>query len=124
MTAIDFTASRLRWHNHIGFWSNWGKAVLRRGGVDRACVACVTQFTPQERRGMVMNPEDMKARVSALVPDASAVLAPDPDQNAGDVLVVFNRDGTEQGPYRIVQKPKRQEPVAGLNLFWTLQVRR
>ena len=120
---IDFTASRLRWHDHIGRWSNWGKAVLRRQGVpDRACVACVVEYSPRERQGMVINPEDRKAMVSALTPDKN-LLTPDPDQEH-DRLVVFNKDGTEQPSYRIVVKPGRAEPVAGLTIFWVLQVRR
>ncbi len=126
MPNIEWTRSRLKWHNMIGFYAGWGKAVLRRAGIpDRACVACVTQFTPVERRGMVSNPEDMKARVSALAPDGVTLLSPEPDQNKGDVRVVFDKDGvTEQRPYKIVVTPKRQEPQAGVTLFWTLQVRR
>ena len=124
MTAIDFAASRLRWHNHIGYWSNWGKAVLRRPGTaDRLCVACVTEFRPRERVGNMVDPEARKARVSALAPDGVTVLDPAPDRER-DSLIVFNPDGTEQPPYRIVAKPGREEPVAGLTLFWTLQVRR
>ena len=122
--SIDWTASRLRWHNHIGRWSNWGNAVLRRHGVgDRACVACVTQFTPREQQGASINPEARKARVSALAPDGLTVLDPPPDQEL-DVLIVFNPDGTEQPPYRTVAKPGREEPTPGFTLFWTLQVRR
>lgn len=124
MTAIDFTASRLRWHNHIGYWSNWGRAVLRRvGSPDRPCIACVTEFLPRERVGGMIDPEARKARVSALAPGGVAELAPAPDRER-DSLIVFDEDGvTEQPPYRIVAKPGRKEPVAGLTLFWTLQVR-
>lgn len=123
MTGIDFEASRLRWHNQIGRWSNWGGAVLRRpGSPDRPVVACVTQFSPKERVGQMIDPEARKARVSALVPDGSAVLTPEPDRER-DSLIVFNPDGSEQPPYRIVAKPGRTEPVAGMVLFWTLQVR-
>ena len=122
MTAIDFTTSRLQWHNFIGTWSNWGKAVLRRPGAsDRLCVACVTEFLPKERVGSMIDPEARKARVSALAPDGS-VLDPPPDKER-DSLIIFNEDGTEQPVYRIVAKPGRKEPVAGLVLFWTLQVR-
>lgn len=123
MTAINFEASRRRWHNHIGFWSNWGTAVLRRNGSpDRPCVACVTQFSPRERMGSMINPDDRKIRLSALTPDGITPLSPEPDQEH-DRLIVFNPDGSEQAPYRMVVKPKRQEPVAGMVLFWTLQVR-
>ena len=123
-TSIDWAASQLRWHNHIGRWSNWSKVVLRRrGSPDRACVACVTQFQPKERVGAAIDPEDRKARISALAPDLTP-LAPEPNNDAGDVLIVFNRDGTEQPPYRIVQRPGREEPAPGVVLFWVLQVRR
>lgn len=120
---IDFTASRLAWHNHIARWSNDAAGVLRRRGVgDRPVTACVSVFSPREKQGQAINPEDRKARISALVP-GGLPLAPDPDQEQ-DVLIVFNPDGTEQAPYRIVAKPGREEPVPGLVLFWTLQVRR
>jgi hypothetical protein len=120
---IDFTQSRLRWHKHIGSWSNWSKAVLRRRGTgDRPCVACVVEYSPKERQGATINPEDRKAMLSALV-DNATVLVPDPDQEQ-DVLIVFNPDGSEQPPYRMVAKPGRAEPTPGLTLFWTLQVRR
>ncbi len=123
MPIIDWTQSRLKWHNLIGFWSGWSKNVLRRAGLpDRPCVACVTQFSPQERRGGLVNPTEMKARVSALAPDLT-LLSPEPSSEL-DRLVVFNPDGTEQSPYRLVAPSKRQEPQPGVNLFWTLQVRR
>src|SRR6266576_1795697 len=121
--GMDWTQSRLRWHNLIGSFSGFGKALLRRDGVDRACVACVTQFTPRERVGGMVDPQDMKARVSALLPDGVTLLTEEPDKER-DILIVFNQDGTEQRPYRIVVVPKRQEPQAGVTLFWTLQVRR
>lgn len=126
MTAapIDFTPSRLRWHNHIGRWSNWSRAVLRRvGAPDRACVACVTQYQPQERVGKMVDPEARKARISALQLDGVTVLTPDPDRER-DSLIIFNKDGTEQPPYRLAAKPGREEPVAGFTLFWTVQVLR
>lgn len=123
MTTIDFTASRLRWHNHIGYWSGWSKNVLRRPGApDRPCVACVTEFKPQERVGKMVDPEARKARVSALAPDLT-VLDPAPDRER-DSLIVFNPDGSEQPPYRLAAKPGREEPVPGLVLFWVLQVLR
>ncbi len=123
---IDWRASQLRWHNHIGRWSNWGKAVLRRRGIpDRAVVACVTQFLPKERIGAAIDPEDRKARVSVLQPDGVTLLSPEPNNDAGDVLIIFNKDGvTEQPPYRIVQRPGREEPAPEVVLFWTMQVRR
>ena len=124
MPAIDWTQSRLKGHNLIGHYAGWGRAALRRNGVDRPCVACVTQFTPRDRMGAVVDPLDMKARVSALAPDGVTLLTPEPDNNAGDMLIVWNQDGTEQLPYRINARPKRQEPQAGVTLFWTLQVRR
>lgn len=123
MSGIDFTRDQRSWHKQIGRWSNWSKAVLRRqGALDRACVACVTEFLPRERAGMVVNPEDRKARVSALVPDGSALLAPDPDAER-DSLILFNPNGTEQRPYGMVAKPSRKEPTPGIVCFWTLQVR-
>lgn len=121
--SIDFTKSRLRWHKHIGSWSNWSKSVLRRYGVgDRSCVVCVVEYSPKERQGAAINPEDRKAMLSALVDD-NTLLTPDPLQEK-DVLIVFNPDGTEQPPYRIVAKPGRAEPTPGLTIFWSLQVRR
>jgi hypothetical protein len=123
MPVIDWTQSRLRWHNQIGFWSGWSKCVLRRSGSDRLCTACVTQFLPRERVGGLVNPEDMKARVSALMPDGVTLQIPEPDKER-DRLIVFNPDGTEQAPYRIVVLPRRVEPEPGVTLFWTLQVRR
>jgi hypothetical protein len=124
MPVLDFTASRLRWHKHIAAWSGGGRAVLRRrGSPDRDCAACVVDFQPKERVGKMIDPEDRKAMVSALVPDGSAVLSPAPDKES-DSLVVFNPDGTEQPPYRITQRPGREEPTPGLVIFWSLQVRR
>ena len=123
MPNMNFAQSRLKWHNLIGSYSGWSTNVLRRTGLpDRLCVACVTQFTPQERRGGMVNPEDMKVRVSALTPDGVA-LTPEPDKEL-DRLIVFNQDGTEQSPYRLVVPAKRQEPSPGITMFWTLQVRR
>lgn len=121
---MDFTASRLRWNNQIARWSKGGRAVLRRndGGPDRAVVCCVVEFSPKERVGKAIDPEDRKAMVSALAPDGS-VLTPEPYRER-DSLIVFNPDGTEQPPYRLTQKPGREEPTAGLVLFWILQVRR
>lgn len=98
--------------------------MLRRAGSpDRLCVACVTQYMPKERVGKTIDPEDRKARLSALQPDGVTVLTPDPDRER-DSLIVFNPDGTEQPPYRLKAKPSREEPVPGMTLFWTLQVQR
>lgn len=121
--TINFTATQLRWHKHIGSWSNWNKNVLRRtGSPDRDCTVCVVEFSPRERQGSMVNPEDRKAMLSALSLD-NTPLTPDPDQER-DRLIVFNPDGTEQPAYRMVAKPGREEPVPGMVLFWTLQVRR
>jgi hypothetical protein len=71
----------------------------------------------------MVDPEDRKAMVSALAPDGASLLSPEPNKEV-DSLIVFNPDGTEQKPYRIVQKPGREEPTPGLVIFWSLQVRR
>ena len=46
-----------------------------------------------------------------------------PNRETGEALIVFNPDGTEQPPYRIVERPGREEPTSGTVLFWVLLLR-
>ncbi len=120
--GINFTAARLRWHNMIARWSSNTTAKLRRiGAPDRPCVACVGEFSPQERLGQAVNPEASKAMVSALAPDAQTPVVVEQE---GTSLIIVNQDGTEQPPYRLVAKPQKAEPTPGITLVWVLQVRR
>jgi hypothetical protein len=122
ITGIDFTASRLRWHNLILRWSNSNTAILRTvGSPDRPCVACVGEFSPQEKMGAAINPEASKAMVSGLAPDG---VTPIDIVQEGTSLIIVNPDGTEQPVYKMVAKPQRAEPTPGLVVAWVLQVRR
>jgi hypothetical protein len=124
---FNFARSQSVALNQIDRWGRDG--VLRRNGrADVPVRACFVSFSPQERRGRVVDPLDRKALVPATDQNGNAVLEPDPDR---DRLIIWQVDQTMQTVMpltqdenlAIIEKPGRIDP-AGTLLFWRLYVRR
>lgn len=118
---IDYTQKR---NMPVGLLERWGApAVLRRGNVDRPCVAFVTNYSPQERSGSMIDPTYRKALLSPLAPDGSVLEAPSREK---DVLVTFIPDTDPAEEYevlKIMAPPDKISPT-GIVLYWKLSVRR
>jgi len=122
--VINYPAMQLRWQRHIIRWANGANFILRRSGQpDLSCVAAVVEYTPQERRGQAVNPEDEKAIISALAPDGSLLREPDREL---DTLISLDPDtGVVMFRYRMTTKPKREGSTnARDTVLWTVSVRK
>jgi len=97
-------------------------AVLRRTAGDRLCIACVLDYTPEERQGKLINAVDRFALLSAKDP-SGALLEPPPNKDL-DHLVTFIPEtyGEEDEVLKIVQPPGKLAP-SGVVVYWELQVR-
>jgi hypothetical protein len=92
-------------------------AVLRRNTGDRACVAFISEYSPHERIGKVINQTDRKALVSPV----GLTAAPDSEQ---DRLVTLDPvTGLELETLRIIAPIGKMAP-AGVVVYWELQIRR
>lgn len=106
--------------------TRWGApAVLRnlKTNVDRPCIAFVTNYSPQERAGTMIDPTYRKALVSPLAPDGSVLDAP---SRESDTLVTFIPDTDPPQEYeklKIMAPPDKISPT-GIVLYWKLSVRR
>ena len=123
-SPINFQAMALRWQKHILRWSNGSNFILRRNGFpDLPCVAAVIAYTPRERRGAPINPEDEKCVISAIAPDGSQLREPDREK---DRLISLDPDTGEQlYSYRMTAKPQREGSTnARDTVLWTVSVRK
>jgi hypothetical protein len=126
MTAatINFDAMRLRWQRHITRWANGASFVLRRSGYnDLPCVAAVIAYSPMERKGAPINPEDEKAVISALGVDGTLLREPNREL---DTLISLDPDtGAVLYRYRMTAKPQREGSTnAKDTVLWTVSVRK
>lgn len=129
---FDTDVSRKRWDNQLKRFGDPG-ALRQSGMADRPITVSVLTFNAIERMGMVSNPVDRKALVSALDPNTGLPLDPDPSEK--DVLVTFQMDDKGQEPLldvngnpmvdellKIVAPPARVGTSRTV-LFWRIQVR-
>jgi hypothetical protein len=93
-------------------------AILRReNGGDRSCIAFISEYTPHERVGKLINQTDRKALLSPV----GLTLEPDSEQ---DTLVTLDpASGAELETLRIVSPIGKLAP-ANIIVYWELQVRR
>lgn len=115
---FNYAAMRLRADRMIaryGMPSAVATAVLRRGSVDRPCVAAEIAFSPKERRQLV-NPTDRRYLVSA---ESTPV---PPDQQLDTFVVKNTVTGADIEVLKIVEPPGKLAP-AGIVVFWDLMVR-
>lgn len=93
-----------------------GLAKLRRASGDRDCYVYVTDYSPRERDGSLIQATD---RVGLLVAEGLTV-APDNEQ---DILVTLDPDSlAELDNLKIVAPPGKLE-VKGIIAYWELQLR-
>lgn len=124
MSAVDYTVKR---DTVDGMLRRWGApAVLRStlpGRDDRPCIALITNYSPQERAGAMIDPTYRKALVSALAPDGTELEAP---SRENDTLVTFV-PGTdppqEYEKLKIMAPPDKVSPT-GVVVYWKLSVRK
>ena len=92
------------------------KAILRRVEGDFPCKVVLTQFTPQERMGGLIDPLAVKVVMSALN------LAITPEQGKDNLIIFVPSTTTEAASYRIVARPANVNP-GGLTIVWEMQCR-
>lgn len=129
--AFDADRSRVVWDNLI---ERYGELALLRQPelADRWIIACVGQFTAQERLGGVSNPADRKAIVSTISPDTGVELTPNPSERDVFVRVTLDDAGEPilngQGKPQDKQLLKIVAPPTTIGntskqLYWKLVVR-
>jgi hypothetical protein len=93
-------------------------AILRRdNGGDRSCVVFISEYSPHERVGKLINQTDRKALVSPI----DLAIAPDSEQ---DKLVTIDpATGAELETLRIISPVGKLAP-AGTVIYYELQTRR
>jgi hypothetical protein len=124
--TINFDAMRLRWQRHIIRWGNGATFILRRSATpDLPVIAAVIAYSPKERQGAPINPEDEKAIISALAPDGS-LLSREPDRERDTLIALDPADGeTVLYRYRMTAKPQREASTnAKDTVLWTVSVRK
>lgn len=107
-----------------GLLRKWGgpAALLRKDGSFRPCIAMITEYSPEERRGQMIDPTYRKALISALSPDGSVLEAPSKEL---DVLVTYvpgTDPQVELERVKIMAPPTKLSPT-GLIVYWKLSVR-
>lgn len=107
-----------------GLLRRWGApAVLRRGGVDRPCIALITNYSPQERSGKMIDPTYRKALISALAPDGSELIPP---SRESDTLVTFVPGANPPVEYETLKiaAPPDKVSATGVIVYWACSVKR
>jgi hypothetical protein len=92
-------------------------AILRRDGGDRSCWAFISDYSPHERMGKLVNQTDRKALISPIG------LTADPDSEQDRLVTLDPATGTELETLRIIAPIGKLAP-AQIVLYWELQVRR
>jgi hypothetical protein len=92
-------------------------AILRRGSGDRACWAFISEYTPHERMGKLINQTDRKALVSPLG------LTADPDSEQDKLVTLDPNTGAELETLRIISPIGKLAP-AEIVIYFELQIRR
>lgn len=93
-------------------------AILRReNGGDRSCIAFISDYSPHERVGKLINQTDRKALVSPLG------LSIDPDSEQDTLVTLDPATGAELETLRIISPVGKLTP-GNVVVYWELQVRR
>ena len=92
-------------------------AILRRDSGDRACVAFISDYSPQERMGKLVNQTDRKALVSPVG------LTVDPDSEQDRLVTLDPTTGVELETLRIVSPVGKLTP-GNITVYFELQIRR
>lgn len=113
--AFDWASRRA---TATGMITKYGcRAILRRNGVDRDCIACMIDAFPRSHQGELRNAPERTILVAADGLD----LAPDAEK---DHLVWLDPDtGAETENLRLVAPIGKFAP-AGIVVYWELQARR
>lgn len=92
-------------------------AILRRAAGDRSCWAFISDYTPQERMGKLVNQTDRKALISPIG------LAADPDSEQDKLVTLDPITGAELETLRIISPIGKLAP-AEIVIYFELQIRR
>jgi hypothetical protein len=92
-------------------------AILRRASGDRPCVAFISDYSPMERQGKLINQTDRKALLTPVG------LTQDPDSEQDRLVTLDPATGAEKETLRIIAPIGKLAP-AGIVVYWVLQVRR
>lgn len=114
--AADYDRFRATADNMI---TKYGMAAkLRRGDVDRDCTVVITNYSPMERAGQLINLTDRKVLMSAI-----GLTVPPSEED--DVLVTFVQPaGTVEDEILTIAAPPGRIEMNGTVVMWRLQVRR
>lgn len=92
-------------------------AILRRTTGDRQCWAFISEYSPHERMGKLINQTDRKALVSPIG------LTIDPDSEQDKLVTLDPATGAEKETLRIIAPLGKLAP-GEIVIYWELQVRR
>jgi hypothetical protein len=92
-------------------------AILRRATGDRQCWAFISEYTPHEKMGKLINQTDRKALVSPIG------LTDDPDSEQDKLVTLDPATGAEKETLRIIAPIGKLAP-AEITIYWELQIRR
>lgn len=92
-------------------------AILRRDSGDRSCWVFISDYTPQEKMGKLVNQTDRKALVSPIG------LTADPDSEQDKLVTLDPATGAEKETLRIIAPIGKLAP-AEIVIYWELQTRR
>jgi hypothetical protein len=93
------------------------QAILRRDSGDRSCWAFISDYTPQEKMGKLINQTDRKALISPIG------LEIDPDSEQDKLVTIDPATNTELETLRIIAPVGKLAP-AEIVIYFELQVRR
>lgn len=92
-------------------------AILRRNDGDRGCWAFISDYSPSEKRGQLINPTDRRALISPLD------LTVEPDSEQDRLVTLDPATGAEKETLRIVAPIGKLAP-SGIVIYFEAQVRR
>ena len=92
-------------------------AILRRDSGDRQCWVFISDYTPQEKMGKLINQTDRKALVSPIG------LTADPDSEQDKLVTLDPATGAEKETLRIIAPIGKLAP-AEIVIYFELQIRR
>ena len=92
-------------------------AILRRDSGDRSCWAFISDYSPHERVGKMINQTDRKALISPIG------LTADPDSEQDKLVTLDPGTGAERETLRIIAPIGKLAP-ADIVIYFELQVRR
>ncbi len=119
----DYQRSRRVATGMIKKWGGLG-AFRRIGEADRQCFIVVQDYSPMERLGKMIDPQDRLVLVAALAPDGSLIEIP-PNRES-DRLVTYVRDTDPPEDEEVLRFSAPPAPFApgGVLTYWEIKVRR